>query len=195
MIDKTAAGQPTNKDPVCGNDGQRLKITDGDGRNRPAVNPENRGGAMAQQRLIDGHVPGRFAGPVMDEGAFDMDIQLLPGVSLEKSAEVSSLVQKKLMHFPELVTLVSRTGQTGIALEARGVDKTGFTGDFEEQPSRRVVADRQARTWAGMVRFGEPCEDFETRSLAAASFHPGAARYQSGAPHRGRSLFELKKRD
>jgi heavy metal efflux system protein len=82
---------------------------------------------LAGTALLIPHMGTEFI-PVMDEGAFDMDIQLLPGVSLDRSAELAGLVQARLMKFPELETLVSRTGQTGIALEARGVDKTGFTG-------------------------------------------------------------------
>ncbi len=66
--------------------------------------------------------------PVMDEGAFDMDIQMLPGVSLDKAIEVSGEIERRLKAFPELDTIVSRTGQTGVAVEARGVDKTGFVG-------------------------------------------------------------------
>ncbi len=66
--------------------------------------------------------------PVMDEGAFDMDIQLMPGISLERSAAISLEVEKRLMRFPELVSIVGKTGQTGIAVEARGVDKTGYVG-------------------------------------------------------------------
>jgi heavy metal efflux system protein len=66
--------------------------------------------------------------PVMDEGAFDMDIQLIPGVSLEKAMETAGDVEERLKRFPELQTVVSRTGQTGVAIEARGVDKTGFVG-------------------------------------------------------------------
>ena len=69
--------------------------------------------------------------PIMDEGAFDMDVQLLPGISLDKALDITNLVEKKLKQFPELTTIISRTGQTGIALEARGVDKTGFTGNPE----------------------------------------------------------------
>lgn len=80
--------------------------------------------------------------PVMDEGAFDMDVQLLPGISLTKSLEITNLVEKKLKKFPELVTVVSRTGQTGVALEARGVDKTGFTGIFQPRPVWRTAHDR-----------------------------------------------------
>jgi len=66
--------------------------------------------------------------PIMDEGSFDADVSLLPGVSLGKSMEINQLIAKKLKEFPELGTIVSRTGQTGVALDTRGADKTGFVG-------------------------------------------------------------------
>lgn len=66
--------------------------------------------------------------PVMDESAFDLDVSLLPGVSLNKAMEVNKLIGQKMKEFPELETVVSRTGQTGIALDTRGVDKTGYVG-------------------------------------------------------------------
>ncbi len=78
--------------------------------------------------------------PVMDEGAFDMDFQLLPGVSLSESVEVSRKVEERLMEFPELVTIVGKTGQTGIAVEARGVEKTGYVGVLK--PRRDWVSAR-----------------------------------------------------
>jgi len=78
--------------------------------------------------------------PIMDEGAFDMDFQLMPSVSLEKAGEIADLVQKRLMSIPELVTVVSRTGQTGVALEARGVDKTGFVGMFRPKEEWQSAA-------------------------------------------------------
>lgn len=68
--------------------------------------------------------------PIMDEGSFDMDVSLLPGVSLDKAMEINELVGKKLKEFPELKTVVSKTGQTGVALDTRGVDKTGYVGVF-----------------------------------------------------------------
>ena len=80
--------------------------------------------------------------PIMDEGAFDMDVQLLPGVSLAKALDINNLVEKKLKEFPELTTVISRTGQTGIALEARGVDKTGFTGIFKPRSEWETASDR-----------------------------------------------------
>ena len=70
----------------------------------------------------------------MDEGAFDMDVQLLPGVSLTKSLAVNEIIgKKKLLKFPELESIVSRTGQTGISIEARGVEKTGYTKEYLNQ--------------------------------------------------------------
>ena len=66
--------------------------------------------------------------PIMDEGAFDMDFQFLPGMSLPDSLEMSRKVEARMKQFPELLTIVGKTGQTGIALEARGVEKTGYVG-------------------------------------------------------------------
>jgi len=60
----------------------------------------------------------------------DMDFQMLPGVSLSQAMATSNEIEKRLKKFPELETIVSRTGQTGIALEARGVEKTGFVGSL-----------------------------------------------------------------
>ncbi len=82
--------------------------------------------------------------PVMDEGAFDMDVQMLPGTSLDRALATTALIERKVRAFPELRLVVSRTGQTGIALEARGVDKTGFTGVFEPREKWVTSTDKEA---------------------------------------------------
>lgn len=69
--------------------------------------------------------------PTMDEGAFDMDIAMLPGVSLQKALEVNGQAAERLRKFDELDVVVGRIGQTGVALDARGVDKTGYVGVFK----------------------------------------------------------------
>jgi cobalt-zinc-cadmium resistance protein CzcA len=69
--------------------------------------------------------------PIMDEGAFDMDVSMLPGVSLAKAMEVNQQAADRLKQFPELGTIVGRTGQTGVALDTRGSDKTGYVGIFK----------------------------------------------------------------
>lgn len=84
--------------------------------------------------------------PAMDEGAFDMDVQFLPGISLAKSIEISEEVERRLMKFPELETVVSRTGQTGIAIEARGVEKTGFVGTLRPRSEWKTAKTREELT-------------------------------------------------
>ena len=69
--------------------------------------------------------------PTMDEGSFDMDIAMLPGVSLATAMEVNQRAAQKLKQFDELDVVVSRTGQTGVALDTRGTDKTGYVGIFK----------------------------------------------------------------
>jgi cobalt-zinc-cadmium resistance protein CzcA len=69
--------------------------------------------------------------PVMDEGSFDMDVSMLPGVSLAKAMEVNQQAAARLKQFPELHTVVGRIGQTGVALDTRGTDKTGYVGIFK----------------------------------------------------------------
>jgi len=106
--------------------------------------------------------------PVMDEGAFDMDVQLLPGISLQKAIETTGLIERRLKQFPELETVVSRTGQTGVAIEARGVDKTGFVGSLKPRGewtsahSREELMDKMRDAIAdipGMVAsFSQPIQ-------------------------------------
>jgi cobalt-zinc-cadmium resistance protein CzcA len=84
--------------------------------------------------------------PIMDEGAFDMDVQLLPGVSLDKALELTGEIERRLKAFPELETIVSRTGQTGVAIEARGVDKTGFVGSLKPRSAWTSARTREELT-------------------------------------------------
>jgi cobalt-zinc-cadmium resistance protein CzcA len=107
--------------------------------------------------------------PIMDEGAFDMDIQMVPGISLPVALDNIRLVQQRLKsRFPELDTVIARTGQTGVALEARGVDKTGFVGSLKPREqwtsaaSREELADKMRDAIAdvpGMVvSFSQPIQ-------------------------------------
>ncbi|MCX6134820.1 MAG: CusA/CzcA family heavy metal efflux RND transporter [Ignavibacteriales bacterium] len=100
------------------------------------------GGSLVLAAILTTRLGTEFI-PIMDEGAFDMDIQLLPSVSLEKSMEINQLIQQKIKAFPELETLVSRTGQTGIAVEARGVDKTGYTGIFKKKSEWTTASTKE----------------------------------------------------
>jgi cobalt-zinc-cadmium resistance protein CzcA len=107
--------------------------------------------------------------PIMDEGAFDMDIQMVPGISLPVALDLVKAVQLRLKsRFPELDVVVGRTGQTGVAIEARGVDKTGFVGslrpreEWKNAESREELADKMRDAIADIpgfvVSFSQPIQ-------------------------------------
>jgi len=84
--------------------------------------------------------------PIMDEGAFDFDVQLLPTVSLEKAVEVNKLIGSKLKKFDELETVVGRVGQTGVALDTRGPDKAGYVGIMKPRSEWNDAISREELT-------------------------------------------------
>ena len=100
--------------------------------------------------------------PIMDEGALDTDIQFLPGISLDESLAMSRKVQARLMEFPEVVTIIGKTGQTGIALEARGVEKTGFVGVFKPREEWTSARNREEL----IDRMREAVEDFPGMNIS-----------------------------
>jgi heavy metal efflux system protein len=84
--------------------------------------------------------------PIMDEGSFDMDIAMLPGVSLAKAMEVNQRAAAKLKKFDELDVVVGRIGQTGVALDTRGVDKTGYVGVFKPKSDWKRDISKESLT-------------------------------------------------
>ncbi|GAB4222627.1 MAG: CusA/CzcA family heavy metal efflux RND transporter [Acidobacteriota bacterium] len=61
--------------------------------------------------------------PRLDEGAIAMQVWRLPSVSLEQSNEISTVVERVIrQEFPEVETIVSRTGRAEIATDPMGVE-------------------------------------------------------------------------
>jgi cobalt-zinc-cadmium resistance protein CzcA len=60
--------------------------------------------------------------PRLDEGAIAMQAWRLPSVSLEESIRQCTAVEKVLGKFPEVVTVVSKTGRAEIATDPMGVE-------------------------------------------------------------------------
>jgi cobalt-zinc-cadmium resistance protein CzcA len=84
--------------------------------------------------------------PTMDEGAFDMDVALLPGVSLSRAMEVNQLAARKMKEFDELDVVVAKVGQTGVALDTRGVDKAGYVGILKPKSEWKRSITREELT-------------------------------------------------
>jgi cobalt-zinc-cadmium resistance protein CzcA len=61
--------------------------------------------------------------PRLDEGAIAMQLWRLPSISLEQSNEISTVAEKVLREqFPEIETVISRTGRAEIATDPMGVE-------------------------------------------------------------------------
>lgn len=62
--------------------------------------------------------------PRLDEGAFAIHITRLPSVSLEESIKGATRFEKVAREFPEVVTVISKTGRAEIATDPMGVELT-----------------------------------------------------------------------
>ena len=60
--------------------------------------------------------------PRLDEGDLAMQIQRLPSISLEESIRTATEVEKVLMEFPEVKTVISKTGRAEVATDPMSVD-------------------------------------------------------------------------
>ena len=60
--------------------------------------------------------------PRLDEGALAVQIQQLPSVSLSQSVRTVTEAEKVLRRFPEVTTVVSKTGRAEVATDPMGVD-------------------------------------------------------------------------
>lgn len=60
--------------------------------------------------------------PRLDEGDLAVQVQQLPSVSLEQSIRTTTEVEKVLMAFPEVKTVISKTGRAEVATDPMSVD-------------------------------------------------------------------------
>ena len=60
--------------------------------------------------------------PRLDEGDLAVQVQQLPSVSLEQSIKTTTEVEKTLMEFPEVRTVISKTGRAEVATDPMSVD-------------------------------------------------------------------------
>ena len=78
-------------------------------------------GVFAASLLVVPFLGAEFI-PKLDEGAIAMQVWRLPSVSLETSNEISGKAERVVKAFPEVQTVVSRTGRAEIATDPMGVE-------------------------------------------------------------------------
>jgi heavy metal efflux system protein len=60
--------------------------------------------------------------PRLDEGSLAVQIQRLPSVSLTESVNIATEAERVLMSFPEVTTVISKTGRAEVATDPMGVE-------------------------------------------------------------------------
>jgi len=62
--------------------------------------------------------------PALDEGAIAINVVRLPNASLDGSVKVADFIEKRLRHFPEIESVVCKTGRAEISEDPMGPEQT-----------------------------------------------------------------------
>jgi cobalt-zinc-cadmium resistance protein CzcA len=86
--------------------------------------------------------------PKLDEGDLAIQASRLPSVSLEASVEMTKAIERTLLGFPQVETVVSKTGRPEIANDPMGVHQTDILvklsppGDWPEPIPKETLVER-----------------------------------------------------
>jgi cobalt-zinc-cadmium resistance protein CzcA len=62
--------------------------------------------------------------PPLDEGSIAINVVRLPNASLQGSVEVATMIEKRLLSYPEVATVVSKSGRAEISEDPMGPEQT-----------------------------------------------------------------------
>ncbi|MBK6529801.1 MAG: efflux RND transporter permease subunit [Deltaproteobacteria bacterium] len=82
--------------------------------------------------------------PRLDEGAMAIQIMRLPSVSLEESVRGSTRFERVLREFPEVTSVVSKTGRAEIATDPMGVELSDVIVGLRPPAEWRTARTREA---------------------------------------------------
>ncbi len=81
--------------------------------------------------------------PRLEEGALALQAWRLPSVALSQSVESSTLIENTLRKFPEVKTVVSRTGQAEIPTDQMGVEVSDIYAILKPREEWTTAKDRE----------------------------------------------------
>ncbi len=107
--------------------------------------------------------------PRLDEGDIAVQVQQLPSVSLEQSVRTTTEVEKVLMAFPEVRTVISKTGRAEVATDPMSVDFSDLyvalkphgewkTTDSKIELIEKMSKELEEKVPTAVVSFSQPIE-------------------------------------
>lgn len=117
--------------------------------------------------------------PRLDEGELSLDVKRLPSVSISEAQRLGTQVEDVLAHFPEVLSVVTRTGRAEVATDPVGPDETEVMVKLrpkEEWTTARELDDLgeaiknavEASVPATFVSVSQPIEDRVNQLLAGS---------------------------
>ena len=88
--------------------------------------------------------------PPLDEGAIGLQTFRLPSVSITMSREMELEVERALMEFPEITTVVSKTGRADIASDPMGLEVSDVIANLRPRGDWKTTKDREELV--GLIR-------------------------------------------
>jgi cobalt-zinc-cadmium resistance protein CzcA len=115
--------------------------------------------------------------PRLDEGALVIQSQRLPSGSLSESIASTTLTEKVLKRFPEVVTVVSRTGRPEVATDPMGIESSDIyvilkphkewtTTKNRDELIKKIDAALEKEVPGNLFSYSQPIE-MRTRELAS----------------------------
>ncbi len=125
-------------------------------------------GFFAASLVLVPFMGGEFL-PKLNEGAIAVQAWRLPSVSLSESVHSTTLVEEVLLEFPEVVTVVSRTGQAEIPTDPMGVETSDIyailldkseweTAQSKDELVEQMDAELQQRVPGNIFSYSQPIE-------------------------------------
>lgn len=81
--------------------------------------------------------------PKLDEGVIALQASRLPSVALSESLKSTTLIEKVLRRFPEVTTVVSRTGQAEIPTDPEGIETSDIYVILKDRSEWRTASTRE----------------------------------------------------
>lgn len=117
--------------------------------------------------------------PRLDEGELSLDVRRLPSVSITEAQRLGVEVERVLAKFPEVTTIVTRTGRAEVATEPVGPDETAVRVKLKPKSEWTTAHDLddlgeaiknaiEAEVPATFVAVSQPIEDRVNQLLAGS---------------------------
>jgi cobalt-zinc-cadmium resistance protein CzcA len=109
---------------------------------------------LAASGLVASQMGAEFV-PRLDEGAMAIQILRLPSVSLEESVQSATRFERVIREFPEVITVVSKTGRAEIATDPMGVELSDCIVNLKPQEQWTTAHTREELIARMSERFAE----------------------------------------